>query len=331
MHDDTLEPLRRKRAMQRRMPGWMIACGCLLAGGAATAAEPIGESPPAPIWKAAAPPRIDGVLDEPAWRQAAAIPVHFIHGKVSQRAAEPTATARYTWDDDYLYIGYETCDRNLVALGSDACEGPEGNKRQGLEHAHKTVPVDVMEFFVSCDDPNFFWEIHHNAANQFNDIWITVPAREWPLARSSRATSGILFGFAEVLADDVPAGRRLAMAARPKADAEGRPSSVNDDRDADTGYTAELRLPWAGLGVPTSLQTWVEVESREPPGGKVRVRGPWKMAGSELRILAAFQDGDRADRYHHSSPTLPGDFFHKGWSNWPRYRLESDPAAAAGR
>jgi hypothetical protein len=41
-----------------------------------------------------------------------------------------------------------------------------------------------------------------------------------------------------------------------------------------------------------------------------------------MMILAVFQDGDLPDRYHHSSPTKPGGWFHKGADQWPRYILE---------
>jgi hypothetical protein len=46
------------------------------------------------------------------------------------------------------------------------------------------------------------------------------------------------------------------------------------------------------------------------------------MGGRALRILAVVQDGDLPQRYHHSSPTLPGGWFHHGWDHWPEYRLD---------
>ena len=48
------------------------------------------------------------------------------------------------------------------------------------------------------------------------------------------------------------------------------------------------------------------------------------MAGQEIRILAVVQNGDLKQRYHHSSPTKPGDWFHKGAEHYPRYVLRAD-------
>ena len=43
------------------------------------------------------------------------------------------------------------------------------------------------------------------------------------------------------------------------------------------------------------------------------------MGGQPFQILAVLQDGDLETRYHHSSPTLPGGWFHKGVAHWPLY------------
>ena len=40
-----------------------------------------------------------------------------------------------------------------------------------------------------------------------------------------------------------------------------------------------------------------------------------------MLVLAVMQDGDLKDRYHHSSPTFPGGWFHKGAAHYPRVDL----------
>jgi hypothetical protein len=108
----------------------------------------------------------------------------------------------------------------------------------------------------------------------------------------------------------------MAVCLKPKAD--GKPSTINDDSDVDSGYTAELRIPWPALGAPRERATWL------PPaaGTKDRLPGPWKVEGLALPILAVVQDGDLKDRYHHSSPTFKGGWFHMGAADWPRYILD---------
>ena len=54
--------------------------------------------------------------------------------------------AWYTWDDDYLYLGYETFDKNLVALGTGEKKGPKDNQIEGAHISHPKEKVDVVEF-----------------------------------------------------------------------------------------------------------------------------------------------------------------------------------------
>ena len=66
-------------------------------------------------------------------------------------------TARYTWDDHYLYIGYETFDKNLVALGHRREERAQGQPARGLRaSAIPKEKVDVVEFFISFGDERIF-------------------------------------------------------------------------------------------------------------------------------------------------------------------------------
>lgn len=273
----------------------------------------------AAIYKAEQPITIDGVLDEPAWKQALPIDAIYTYGKVGEKHSEPCMVARYTWDDNYLYIGYETFDKNLVALGSGVKKGPKTNQRDGLLISHEKELVDVVEFFVALNDPRFFWEVHHNAANQFNDIYCIVADESWPVRKSTLFRFGINFGFDVVLQDDTAGGKTLATAVKLKPKADGKPSTVNDSSDTDTGYVGEMRLPWLGLGPALERESFVTIEQ---DGKKRNIHGPWKMAGENLKILAVVQNRDLKDMYHHSSPTFQGGFFHHGTKHWPGYVLE---------
>ncbi|MGB8356017.1 MAG: sugar-binding protein [Chthoniobacteraceae bacterium] len=282
---------------------------------AALGADPDAKTPklvpPAKIFKTASPVVIDGQLDEPCWQQAVSIPVDYASGKIGVKSDSPCMTVKYTWDDHYLYIGYETFDSNLVALGSDVWKGPPGHLRQGCEIYKAKSKVDVVEFFISFGDEHFFWELHHNALNQFNDIWCVKLDPKWPIAKTTMASYGIIFNREQWVADDGEYTVAMAVKLKPKAD--GQPSTVNDPTDTDTGYTAEIRLPLRSIGVPVSAATWID----KKPGP--RIPGPWKMAGQTISVLAVVQNGDLKDRYHDSSSTAKFDWFHNGEPSWPRY------------
>ena len=65
-------------------------------GCAAAAAMRGDAAEPAPIYKTPTPIAIDGVLDEPAWKQAEVIGADYIWGQVGKRSARPQLRVRYT-------------------------------------------------------------------------------------------------------------------------------------------------------------------------------------------------------------------------------------------
>lgn len=285
--------------------------------------DPATEPQKIMVKKTATPLAIDGVLDEPAWQQAAVTEVNYVWGKKGQKIDSPRLLVRTTWDDNYLYIGYEAFDENLLALGSGEQEGPAGNQREAVKIHDPEVKVDVVEFFIGMGVDDFFWELHHNAANQFSDIWCAVvDEKKSPLSQTAMARFGIHFGTREFLADDPDAGCTFAKAVKLKPKADGKPSTVNDPSDKDTGYVGELRLPWAGLGAYLKSESWIQLEPKTPNGPKPRKHGPWKMAGTEIKMFSVIQDGDAKEHYFHPSPHFPGGWFHRGTAHWLRYKFE---------
>jgi HEAT repeat protein len=262
---------------------------------------------------------VDGVLDEPVWGIAPPVDVDSIGSKQGEKSAEKRMMAKYAWDGNYLYIGYETFDANLLAKGNDRTEGPAGNQRPGASIYDPATKVDVVEFFISFGDERFMWEIHHNALNQFNDVFCIVPHPEWPVAKGTLAAHGIMFLDSECLRDDPPHSLARAVKLKPKAD--GAASTPNQPGDADTGYTAEIRIPWRALGIPTAAETWRQENGKKVPG-------PWKLAGQKLSLLAVVQDGDLPERYHHSGPKRKPGWFHKDQPDWPEYEFATAEKSA---
>lgn len=286
-----------------------------------------------PVYKTALPPKIDGVLDEACWKKAEAHGVNFIMGKMGVEAERTPMDVKYTWDDHYFYIGYETFDENLVAIGEEDEQGPSDNRRQtaSIWSHDPTLKIDVAEFFITFGDQHLFWELHHNALNHFSDVLIIrdLPAWKNPRERSVQTRWNIYFGHREYLEDEGPIELpdktlhfKLATAVKLKPKADGRPSTPNQEGDKDAGYTAELRVPWHGLGAALSTQTMIELPPEEEGGRPIfKPGGPWKMAGRDLWVIAVCQNADLKDRYHHSGEHFKGGWFHHGVKAYPRFKL----------
>ncbi len=293
-------------------------CGPFAIAKGAPATQPVIQ-----VHRVADPLKIDGDLSKPQWQRAEPIRVDYINTKQGVLSETPRMKARYLWDEHYFYIGYEFFTRNLKAQGNGRKKGPPGNERDGAEIWLADKNVDIAEFFISFGDPNFFWEIHQNELNQFNDVWITVPDPSWKLAQQANIPFGIIFGQ-NFIEDEGPFRLASAVKLLPKAD--GKPSTVNDPSDVDTGYSGEIRIPWYGLGASVSRRGAAIKLPLEPNQTEPRTTpGPWDMAGAKLNILAVYQDMDLPDRYHHSSPTKPpGGWFHLCQPYWGVFQLVED-------
>jgi len=81
---------------------------------------PLAAQPPVPRYEVKrAPSRIviDGKLDDKAW--SAAAPIEFVFPWDFQTGAKQKTTARLLWDDDFLYVGYDCEDADIVALRTE--------------------------------------------------------------------------------------------------------------------------------------------------------------------------------------------------------------------
>ena len=218
-------------------------------------------------------------------------------------------TARFAWDERYLYIGYEVNDTNLVAIASGRESGPPGNRRPMSEEYLPEKKLDLVEFFISFGSVRTFWEIHHNAANHLNNLGIELPSAEALAKIPKPSYKDVTFHRDRYVDDDGAFTVARAVQLKPRAD--GRPSTVNDPSDRDTGYTGEIRLPWAGLGAPAERR---------------RGDGSYDLTGLRLPLLAAVLNGNTGDAvYHSSAPYLPAIMFHFSVALWPRYELVETP------
>jgi len=253
-----------------------------------------------PISQTVSAPIIDGILNDPCWKQTKPIPVIYPHDG-SGKAPDPVPMNTWmTWDSHYLYLAYEVNDTNLVALGTGRKTGPPKNRRpQSLEYAPEKN-LDLAEFFISFGNGQFFWEIHHNAANHLNTLWIEIPSSDRLAKIEKPVYRHVTFHRDHYLPD-----RRthtLKRAVQLKKKANNQPSILNLSTDRDTGYTGELRLPWAGL----------------------LFNQPKKKVSPQLKfsLLAVNLNGNKGKAtYHSSGANLPALMYHFSVANWPLYKL----------
>jgi Carbohydrate family 9 binding domain-like len=69
------------------------------------------------VKRAARPIAVSGKLDDPAWKNAEA--VEFVFPWDSQTGAKQKTTAKLLWDDQYLYVGYDCQDTDIVAVHTE--------------------------------------------------------------------------------------------------------------------------------------------------------------------------------------------------------------------
>lgn len=307
---------------------WCVAVALVVFQSVAGARPDPRKAEPVPtggwILRTDTPVKIDGVLDDPCWKKARPVRVDFLNGKRGVLSDEPRMTAWYAYDDYYLYIAYETFDKNLQTQSGDHKEGPLDNQRMGCEIWNDAGTIDVVEFFISFGDERFMWEIHHNASNEFNDVFCIVPDPEWQFSQSSNVRYGIFFGMENYIHDDIDGVHKLAIAVKLKPKADGKPSTVNDPKDLDAGYTGEIRLPWFGIGAPANRRKWVPGKPLKPGGRPVMLPDIWQMSGQTILLLAVCQNSDLKERYYHSSPTRHGNWFHTTAAHWPKYALVTE-------
>jgi Carbohydrate family 9 binding domain-like len=168
----------------RRFPAW----ACLLAIPFASAqtdprrAPEQTRTPPPPqtytCVRAAAPPVIDGRLDDPAWRKAPWTALFVdIEGGTKPKPRFRTR-AKMLWDDEYLYIAAELEEPDIWATLT--------------EHDSVIFHDNDFEVFLnpSGDGRNYF-EFEINALNTGWDLFLPKPYREGGKADNSWEIPGL--------------------------------------------------------------------------------------------------------------------------------------------
>jgi hypothetical protein len=129
------------------------------------AATALSAQPPIPryeVKRATGRVNVDGKLDDKAW--AAAAPIEFVFPWDFQTGAKQKTIARLLWDDNYLYVGYDCEDTDIVALRT--------------ERDDPTYLDDAVEIFINPKPPQttVYFGMEMNARAVLYD-YVTVPAQ----------------------------------------------------------------------------------------------------------------------------------------------------------
>lgn len=156
------------------------------------------------------PPRIDGRLDEPAWREAVWT-AEFVDIEGDARPRPSLSTrAKMLWDESHFYVAAELREPHLWATLT---------RRDSV-----IFQDDDFEVFVDPNgDSHEYYEFEINALGTEWDLLLPRPYKD-----GGKAVSGW----------DV-AGLQAAV---------HLDGTLNDPRDLDRGWSVEIAFPWAALG-----------------------------------------------------------------------------------
>lgn len=106
------------------------------------------------------PINVDGRLDKPVWQQAGPIVFQFPWEK--QTGAKQKTTARLLWDDEFLYVGWDCEDTDIVA--------------HYAQHDDPTYKDDAVEIFINPDPKqSFYYGMEINARATVYDYLYAFP------------------------------------------------------------------------------------------------------------------------------------------------------------
>jgi glucose/arabinose dehydrogenase/mono/diheme cytochrome c family protein len=201
-------------------PARQLIC-VLVAAGAASSAW--GAEPLECRW-ASTPPKIDGRLNDPAWKDAQVIENFTSAWLPEGQRKPPTATkARLLWDREYLYFSAEMEDWDVFANVTEQ-DGP-------------IWTCDVFElFFKPAVDKPGYYEFEVNAANGKLDMFLP-----------SRGSGGY--------------NRHAKERDFHLESAVNVNGTLNNWADRDKGWTVEGRIPWRDFlptgGRPAPGEIWM--------------------------------------------------------------------------
>ncbi len=159
--------------------------------------------------RAQTPLKLDGTLSDAVWQAAPAYPLVLPRALTEQgRSLQEGGTARFGWDDRYLYMGVDLTDSDIVAEGT----------ADGLMH---NALGDTCELLIKPEGETWYWEFHLTPAGKTSSFFFPGRGR---------------LGLPSCLA------HRCEL--RGAAQCDG---TLNDYTDRDRGWSGELAVPISEL------------------------------------------------------------------------------------
>lgn len=161
---------------------------------------------------------IDGKLDEPAWQRAGSTGPFVDVGSGREANRHPTrGSAKVTWDDTHLFIGFEVLDANVRGGFPKDARDP---------HLWERDTVEIMIDPDGDGDNRDYYEIQVNPQNlvfdtQYDDYNKPNGGGRGPFGHEEWAS-----------------GLTSAVVIH---------GTIDDPSDTDQGYTVEMQIPWASF------------------------------------------------------------------------------------
>lgn len=192
-------------------------------------------------YRASSPIKVDGMLDEPAWKSVLPTPV--FADIVSGAAPQYAAKAKIVWDDTCLYFAFEVEDPNIWAR-KIIRDDPMANQNPGCIVGYKADPKlaggwtgyeeNFVKVYIDPDgDGKHYIELHVSPLGKICDKWQVAPSR-----RSTRARLGMSEKHNFPHVDWNCPGLKVAVHST---------GSINDPYDVDKGWTAEIAVPFKSI------------------------------------------------------------------------------------
>lgn len=154
------------------------------------------------------PIKMDGRLDDPAWKDAPAYPMCLANQNLQPAEPREGGKVRFLWNEEYLYIGADFTDSDVVAEG-----------KNDQEHHYRTG--DLLEVFLKPDNETWYWELYATPHNKKTTFFFP-----------GRGRLGL------------PSMEEYRCDLKVAAYVDG---TLNNWEDRDKGWTAEMAVPVKAL------------------------------------------------------------------------------------
>jgi hypothetical protein len=203
------------------------------------------------------PIKLDGSLDDPAWKNACVYTM-YLPADVKEKCLAENGEVRLAWDDQYLYIGVKYYDSDIIAEG----------RQDQLMHFELG---DLCEVFVKNDHFTWYWELYGTPLGYKTNLFFPGSGH-----------------------CGLPSAKNYKCGLKVAAQVKG---TVNNWKDKDDYFTVELAMPIKDLtalgGSFGPGEPWRILVARYNYSRYIDMRGPElssspKLAETNYHLLKGY-------------------------------------------